>query len=100
MKVTKIKYSRMESVGSSKILAICSVVFDDCLMVHGIAIRLGAGGEYVTMPHKVHSQSNSADKKEVVHPLNKDFHLYLKNVILDGYFTGGNRSEYGYRPEE
>lgn len=98
IKITRVMYTRMKKVGTSRILALCSVVLNDCIMVHGIAVRDGRDGEYITMPHQPNGESGR--KKEVLHPLSRDVHLYFKNTILEGYFSSSTRLEYEYYPED
>lgn len=101
MRVTQVKYFRADKGNSSNLLANCVVVFDNVLKVYGFAIRLGAKGEYITMPVRVnHKHKNKGTLLDVVHPIEREFHDYFSNVVLEGYFSGGSSDEFVYRPAE
>lgn len=101
MRVTQVKYFRADKNSSSNLLANCVVVFDNVLKIYGFAIRLGMKGEYITMPVRAnHKRNNKGAFLDVVHPIDKEFHNYFTNIVLEGYFAGGSSDEFVFRPVE
>jgi len=106
-KVTRVTYRIVEDDKreNSTLLATCAVVLDDVFMLHDIRIMDGANGAYVAMPKRVdysnkqhrppYSESQKSTR-DVYHPVDRDFHLYLTQTIIDGYFLckQENREEY------
>lgn len=91
----------------STLLATCVVVLDDVFMLHDIRIMDGASGAYVVMPRRVdfHTKQgqipySQAQKStgDVYHPVDKEFHLYMTQTIIDGYFMCKDEKKEEYFP--
>ena len=80
MKITDIIFRKFFQEGSNK--AICSVVFDGKLAVHGISIVNVRDHLFVVMPNRKNPDGTYSD---VVHPINGAFRVKLEEKILDAY---------------
>ena len=90
MDITKVTYYDVRCHGNSNFLAKCSVVFDDCVMLHDVRVLNGEKGRYIVMPEK--SASKSSDNcntnksgEDVFHPVRQTYFSYMKDVILKGF---------------
>ena len=99
MKITRVKFYDIGVSSCKNFLARCSVVFDDCVILHDVKVLNGEKGRYIIMPEKssVKNASNVNRNKEgedVFHPVRQSYSSYMKNVILKGfeeYENGGNK---------
>lgn len=115
--VSRINYRMVEDDDrrpGSSLLANCVVVLDDVFMLHDIRIMDGASGAYVVMPHRVAFGGGESKNKpsavpysqskkptgDVFHPVNKDFHLYLTQTIIDGFFMCKEEKKEEYFPSK
>lgn len=83
MKITKVKYYDIDMSNCSNFLCKCSIVFDDCVILHDIKILKGKKGKYITMPEKLGNKNTV--KEDVFHPVNQSYFEYMKESILKGY---------------
>lgn len=90
MKITNVKFYDINKNEDSKFLAKCSVVLDNCIMLHDIKVLNGKKGLYVVMPRKQNIQENIGNSKnnvseDIFHPVSKVYFLYMSSVILSAY---------------
>lgn len=95
MKITEVRIVK----GTGKVLGYVSVVFDNCFVVTGIRIIVG---NIVAMPDRLKSikccemsqRTKTCVKcgtalpfefKDICHPIDNDFRLYLNKTILEAY---------------
>ncbi|MGV3076470.1 septation protein SpoVG family protein, partial [Clostridium baratii] len=77
----------------------CSVVFDDCVILHDVKVLNGEKGRYIIMPEKsnvknVNSSNRNREGEDVFHPVRQSYSSYMKDVVLKGfeeYENGGNK---------
>lgn len=99
MKITKVKYYDIGVSGCKNFLARCSVVFDDCVILHDVKVLNGEKGRYIIMPEKsnvknVSSSNRNREGEDVFHPVRQSYSSYMKDVVLKGfeeYENGGNK---------
>lgn len=66
-----------------RVLARVSVVFDEMVVVHGMALVPGReGGLYLAMPKHEHKDGT---KRDTVHPISKDARSYIEGEVLSAY---------------
>ncbi len=65
-----------------KVLAVASVTFDDCFVVHNIKIISGEKGDFVAMPSRKDSEGRF---KDIAHPLNQDTREMVKEAVMIAY---------------
>ena len=66
-----------------RILARASIVVDDMLAIHGLAVMPGrAGGLFLAMPDHHHTDGS---KRNTVHPLNKETRAYIEGKVFAAY---------------
>ena len=83
MRITDIRLLEGDGI---KILARASVVFDDMVIVHGMAILPGReGGLYLAMPRHKHSDGTYRD---TAHPLNAETRKYIERCIFGAFKSG------------
>lgn len=88
MKITKVKFYDIGVSNCKSFLAKCSVVFDDCVILHDIRILNGEKGRYIIMPEKsknVHTSDRNKEGEDVFHPVRQSYSTYMKDVILKGF---------------
>lgn len=69
-------------------LAVCSIIFDNELMVHKVFVYCGASGAYVMYPFQNRNPNKSghnAPTRHMFHPVNPAFQEYLDKVVIEGY---------------
>ena len=80
MKITNIKIRKTFTEGPMK--AIASVTFDHELVVHDIKVIYAKEKYFIVMP----SRKNPDDTyRDIVHPINADFHNMLEEAIKAAY---------------
>lgn len=83
MRITDIRL--LEGDGQ-RVLARCSIVLDEMIAVHGLAILPGrAGGLYLAMPKFKHSDGSMRD---TAHPINAETRRYLEDQVFAAYREG------------
>ena len=103
MKVTRVHYFLFERDTNRAPLANCFVVLDNCLKLDGIKLYDGSKGKYIVYPEKEKDKlkGEGRDRKnEYFNPLEKEFAMYLENVIIDGYRALMETGNLSYVPKE
>lgn len=90
MEITKVRFYDIGIPSYKNFLSKCSVVFDDCVVLHDIRILSGEKGRYIIMPEKFSSRNTCPHNKnkegeDVFHPVRQSYSSYMKEVILEGY---------------
>jgi len=81
MEITKVQVS-LHRNPDSKVLAFCSIVFDDVFIVKRLVVIQNANGEhFVNMPNWMHN----GKQIDVAFPLNEKYRAYIENCVLDEY---------------
>lgn len=65
-----------------KMLAVASVTFDDCFVVHDIKVIDGANGVFVAMPSRKDSDGRFRD---IAHPLDQDTRHMVSEAVMIAY---------------
>lgn len=75
----------MEGNGD-RVLARASIVLDDMIAIHGLAVMPGRGGGLrLAFPKHVH---HDGSRRDTAHPLNAETRAYVERVIFDAYRSG------------
>ena len=82
MDITDIRIRKINV--DSKMKAIVSVTFDNCLVVHDIKVIEGADKLFVAMPSR---KTPEGEYKDIAHPINTDMRESLEHSILEKYQT-------------
>ncbi len=82
MDITDIRIRKINV--DSKMKAIVSVTFDNCLVVHDIKVIEGADKLFVAMPSR---KTPEGEYKDIAHPINTDMRENLEHSILEKYQT-------------
>lgn len=82
MEITKVEVRPLKDQGNLK--AFCSVIFDDCFVVHGVRVIQGKRGLFVAMPCR---QVGPDEFLDIAHPIRDDFRRKLEQVILERYLS-------------
>ena len=80
MKITDIKIRKITD--NEKMKAVCSVTFDDELVVHDIKVIENDGRTFIAMPSKRFKEGSFSD---IVHPISQTVRTYLEKEILAVY---------------
>lgn len=80
MEITNVDIRPIRGRGNLK--ALCSVVFDDCFVVHAVKIMEGDQGLYVAMPSRKVDGRRFLD---VAHPTNERFRHTLEKAVIQKY---------------
>jgi len=84
MKVTRVSMILFSNNGnySSRTRAMCKIVLEDVLAIHGVRVLEGDDGFYVVMPQR---RLTDGSYKDVAHPLDEDFRKYISHEVLKEY---------------
>ncbi len=80
MEITRVDVRPIRGRGNLK--ALCSVVFDDCFVVHAVKILEGDQGLYVAMPSR---KVNGRQFLDVAHPTTERFRHTLEKIVIQKY---------------
>lgn len=103
MEITKVKYYDIGESNCKKFLAKCSVVFDDCVILHDIKILNGDKGRYIIMPEKANIRNSNIvntnrEGEDVFHPVRQSYSSYMKDIILKGFEVYEDKGYKIYNP--
>lgn len=90
MEITNIKINKVTSerqAGKRKLLAYASVTFDNCFVVHNIALYDGEDGRKIVMPRR---RTAKGEFKDVAHPTINEFREFLTTSISEAYDSAIN----------
>ena len=65
-----------------KMLAIASVTFDDCFVVHDIKVINSDKGVFVAMPSR---KAGEGEFKDIAHPLNTETRTMVHNAVINAF---------------
>lgn len=83
MRVTDVRL--LEGDGQ-RVIARVSIIIDEMLAVHGLAIMPGhRGGLHLAFPRHVHSDGT---KRDTAHPINEETRAYIERMVFDAYHAG------------
>jgi stage V sporulation protein G len=83
LKITDIRL--LEGDGS-RVLARVTIIIDEMLAVHGLAIMPGrSGGLHLAFPRHHHSDGSHRD---TAHPLNAETRSYIEKIVFDAFKAG------------
>lgn len=89
MKITKVKYYDIGVSDNSNFLSKCSIVFEDCVILHDIKILNGLKGRYIVMPERCGNRNTDSNRnsigEDVFHPVRQPYFNYMKEVVLKGF---------------
>lgn len=69
-----------------KVLARVSIILDDMVAIHGLAVMPGhRGGLHLAFPRHKHSDGSQRD---TAHPLNAETRAYIERIVFDAYRAG------------
>jgi stage V sporulation protein G len=93
MEITKVEIRPLRDQGNLK--AFCSVIFDDCFVVHGVKVIQGKRGLFVAMPCR---QVGPNEYLDIAHPIRDDFRRKLEAAVLERYQSYIQDQEQTKRP--
>ena len=80
MEITDIRIRRINM--DSKMKAVVSVTFDNCLVIHDIKVIEGSDKLFVAMPSR---KTPEGEFKDIAHPINMEMRDKLEKGILEKY---------------
>lgn len=80
MEITDIRIRKINL--ESKMKAVVSVTFDNCLVIHDIKVIEGVDKLFVAMPSR---KTPEGEFKDIAHPINMDMRDKLEKGILEKY---------------
>ena len=83
MRITDVRL--LEGDGT-RVLARVSIVLDDMIGIHGLAILPGhRGGLHLAFPRHLHSDGS---KRDTAHPINSETRAYIEKIVFSAYRDG------------
>lgn len=82
MEITDIRIRKINL--ESKMKAVVSVTFDNCLVIHDIKVIEGSDKLFVAMPSR---KTPEGEFKDIAHPINMEMRDKLDKGILEKYQT-------------
>lgn len=83
VQITKVT---LRPVTMNKVVAIASVVFDDCFVVHDLRVVDGDKGLFVAMPSR---KLPSGEFRDICHPINTDARTEIQEAVLAEFAAEG-----------
>jgi stage V sporulation protein G len=83
MQITKVT---LRPVAMNKVVAIASIVIDDCFVVHDLRVVNGDKGIFVAMPSR---KLPNGDFRDVCHPINTDARNSIQTAVLEQFTVEG-----------
>jgi len=68
----------------NKVVAIASIVIDDCFVVHDLRIVDGEKGLFVAMPSR---KLPNGDFRDICHPINSQARNHIQQSVLDAFLS-------------
>ncbi len=78
----EVKNITMRLVEKDGLKAICSLNFENLLVVHNIRLIEGKEGMFLSFPAKVKGDGNFLD---IVHPIDSEFRKNLTSMLIEKY---------------
>lgn len=76
MQVTKVT---LRPVEMNKVIAIASIVFDDCFVIHDLRVVNGDKGLFVAMPSR---KLPNGDFRDICHPISSEARTHIQEAVL------------------
>lgn len=83
MNITKVT---LRPVDMNKVVAIASIVIDDCFVVHDLRVVNGDKGLFVAMPSR---KLPSGEFRDICHPINTDARNGIQEAVLAEFESEG-----------
>lgn len=83
MNVSKVT---LRPVVMNKVVAIASIVIDDCFVIHDLRVVNGDKGLFVAMPSR---KLPNGDFRDVCHPINTDARNAIQAAVLEQFTHEG-----------
>jgi stage V sporulation protein G len=76
----------LRPVAMNKVVAIASIVIDDCFVVHDLRVVNGDKGLFVAMPSR---KLPNGDFRDICHPINTDARNAIQAAVLEQFEADG-----------
>lgn len=83
MQITKVT---LRPVAMNKVVAIASIVIDDCFVIHDLRVVNGDKGLFVAMPSR---KLPNGDFRDICHPINTDARNGIQEAVLAQFDADG-----------
>lgn len=80
MQITETRIRLLDT--DTKMMAVASVTFDDCFVVHDIKVIDGSNGTFVAMPSR---KMGDDDFRDIAHPINQETRDMVRDAVLQAY---------------
>ena len=82
MKITEVRITKSENAENPIFRGSASILLDNDIIIHNIAILEGPNGLYVSFPDR---RLKSGQWADIVHPANTETRQYIQDVILEKF---------------
>ena len=83
MQITKVT---LRPVTMNKVVAIASIVIDDCFVIHDLRVVNGDKGVFVAMPSR---KLPNGDFRDICHPINTDARTDIQQAVITQFEQDG-----------
>lgn len=83
MRITKVS---LRPVDMNKVIAVASIVLDDCFVIHDLRVVNGEKGLFVAMPSR---KLSNGEFRDVCHPINAEARGHIQQTVLDEFEAAG-----------
>lgn len=80
MEITNINVRKL--CNNDKMKAVCSVTFDDMLVIHDIKVIESESKTFIAMPSRKNKLGQYSD---IAHPINAELRTKLENAVINEY---------------
>jgi stage V sporulation protein G len=88
MQVTKVT---LRPVAMNKVVAIASIVLEECFVVHDLRVVNGDKGLFVAMPSR---KLPNGEFRDICHPINSDSRDALQRAVIEQFEKEGGVSAF------
>lgn len=89
MEITKVT---LRPVAMNKVVAIASIVIDDCFVIHDLRVVNGDKGVFVAMPSR---KLPNGEFRDICHPINTDARNGIQEAVLAEFEAEGGITSFG-----
>lgn len=89
MEITRVT---LRPVAMNKVIAVASIVFDDCFVVHDLRVVNGDKGLFVAMPSR---KLPSGEFKDICHPISTEARYGVQAAVLAQFEAEGGVAAFG-----
>ena len=82
IEITEVRIRKIKT--NNRIVALATIVIDNCFVVNDIKVLEGENGLFIGMPSR---KTPSGEYRDIAYPINKETRQLIQNAIIEEYTT-------------